>query len=705
MPRYVVFSVALLILWGCSTPKPFPQIDFKRYETKYFEVEIHSGRIQVAFVGGLPGQSVLEWPLDGTMLEGMTSVREVAFDKGSFEIKERRARTCPTERIERIESNSKRVVIYGWICGETPFELTLEAEKPGELNVQVELKNGERLNGLAMEWLSEEGEGFFGLGPQFSHVQLKGHRVPIWVEERGNGAGGEAFTSPAPMPGFLSTKNRYFWLNGRSRMVVDFNDPARVRVETWARRLGFTVWQSPTPLELLEQVSAKVGRVGPMPEWAFGAILGVQGGRERVLGILDSLEQADCPVRAIWIQDWCGKRETSFGSQLMWNWQSDGIRYPDLRGFIEELGERGIAVLGYVNPFLTKDTKDAISKDKDGVLPKGKDAIFFSEAEKEGYFVKNYLGQSYPITATGFDAYLIDLTNPEAFNWFKNILKKELIDIGFAGWMADYGEWLPNDALLYSGADALTYHNQYPVDWARLNREAIREAGKEGEMAFFSRSAHTLSSFYTPFYWLGDQLVDWGDNDGLAAVLHGLVSSGFSGIAVNHSDVGGFTAIKRTPLHIVREEELLKRWIELGAFSPVFRTHEGLCPKLNVQVYDTQELRAFYARFAREHKKLKPYLEKCLSEAREKGYPMVRHLYLHYPNDPNVPGLDEEYLLGPDLLVAPVVREKQEEVDVYLPEGSWRHYWSKELFAGGRWYKVKAPLGEPAVFWKSSSLQ
>jgi alpha-glucosidase len=562
-------------------------MDFKRYEARYFEVEIHPGKIQVAFVGGLPGQPALEWALDGDMLQGLSFEPRVRFEKGSFRIEERRRQVCQAERVERVEANSSRVVIYGWLCGETPFEIELESDKAGELHVQAKLKNGERLSGLAMEWMAGEKEQFFGLGSQFSNISLKGRRIPFGVEERR----------------FLTTQSRYFWLGGRSYMTADFSEEGRIRVETWSRQLSFTVWQDPEPLALLEKASLRTGRPSPLPSWAFGTIVGVQGGKERAEEVLEALEADDCPVHAIWIQDWCGKAE----------------RYPHLREWIGGLAQRGVAALGCVNPFLT---------------PGGP---LFDEAWEKGYFVKNYLGRPYPIEADGLEAYLVDLTNPAAFSWYKGWIKKELIETGFAGWMAASGEWLPHDALLYSGIPVMSYHNQYAADWARLNREAIREAGKEGQVAIFSRPVPTAE----------------------------------------HAA-------------IVREEELLKRWIERSAFTPIFRTHEELRPELN----------ASFARFAKTRQQLLPYLDSCMREAVEKGYPMMRHLYLHYPADPNILELDEQYLLGSDLLVAPVVRKKQTTVKAYLPEGQWKHFWSGEIYEGGKWYEAPAPVGEPAVWWR-----
>ena len=168
-----------------------------------------------------------------------------------------------------------------------------------------------------------------------------------------------------------------------------------------------------------------------------------------------------------------------------------------------------------------------------------------------------------------------------------------MIEQGLSGWMADFGEWLPFDAKLYSGVSAELYHNIYPVDWARINREAIQEAGKEGEIIFFTRADYTGSNRYSTAFWLGDQMVSFGVNDGLASTIVGLNSSGISGIAINHSDIGGYTGLKNPPFYFPnydRTEELNRRWSEMNAFTPIYRTHEGNVPGRFNQVYSSTAL-------------------------------------------------------------------------------------------------------------------
>src|SRR5829696_3900802 len=126
---------------------------------------------------------------------------------------------------------------------------------------------------------------------------------------------------------------------------------------------------------------------------------------------------------------------------------------------------------------------------------------------------------------------------------------------------------------------------RYAEEWARVNREAISEAGRGEDIVFFNRSGYTKSPRYSTLFWVGDQLVDWDEHDGIKSAVTGLLSSGLSGYSLQHSDIGGYTAIDELLFKYHRSKELLLRWIELGAFTTVFRTHEGNIPEVNHQIY------------------------------------------------------------------------------------------------------------------------
>ncbi|MDQ5812886.1 MAG: alpha-glucosidase, partial [Actinomycetota bacterium] len=411
----------------------------------------------------------------------------------------------------------------------------------------------------------------------------------------------------------------------------------------------------------------------------------------------EKLQALDTPVAAYWLQDWVGQRETSFGTQLWWNWELDEDHYPGWDSLRERLAEEDVRLMTYVGPWFADD----IGEEKETYRRN-----LFEEAASKGYLVKNRDGEPYGVKTTDFSAAFVDLTNPEARAWIKDVIKDELIGTGASGWMADYGEGLPYDAVLFSGADPKSYHNRYAEEWAEVNREAIREAGREDDIVFFNRSGYSQSPRYSTLFWLGDQLVDWDEHDGIKSAVTGLLSSGLSGYGLEHTDIGGYTAIDHPLLKYHRSKELLMRWIELGAFTTVFRTHEGNRPEVNHQIYSDEDTLRHFSRFAEVYVAWKPYRMELVEEAAETGLPVVRHPFIHYPDDPEVYALDYQFMVGAEFMVAPVLDPGEDAVEVYLPRGRWVHLWTGEEYGSserGVYETVRAPIGEPAIFYEEDS--
>ena len=264
--------------------------------------------------------------------------------------------------------------------------------------------------------------------------------------------------------------------------------------------------------------------------------------------------------------------------------------------------------------------------------------------------------------------------------------------------MADFGEYLPADAVCKGGSGLVT-HNQWPMLWAKCNREAVEEAGKLGDCVFFMRAGAAGSQKYSTLLWAGDQCVDWSEDDGLPSVITAALSAGLSGFGLHTCDIGGYTTL----FHLHRDEELLRRWLEFACFTPVMRTHEGNRPDSNVQLYDSAETLAFAARLTAVHDRLLPYFRRCIAENTERGLPVMRPLFFAAPEHALAwSHLAHSYLLGGDLLVAPVVEPAADSRWVFLPAGDWVHRWSGRPYAPGE-HEVPAPLGEPPVFYRASS--
>ena len=432
--------------------------------------------------------------------------------------------------------------------------------------------------------------------------------------------------------------------------------------------------------EISEKLSALLGRQKALPDWVYdGIILGLQGGTKNIEQKLAKAKAAGTKVCGIWCQDWEGCRVTKFGYQLMWNWKWDESLYPGLDRKIAGWKKEGIHFLGYINPFL------AVEKE------------MYAYASAHGYCVKDRGGKDYMVTITTFPAAMVDFTNPDAYAWIKKIIRENMIGLGLDGWMADFAEYLPTDCVLSSGEDPEKIHNRWPAIWAKINSEAIAECGREKDIFFFTRAGSSGTVRYSPMMWNGDQHVDWSADDGLPSVIPATLSLSMSGFGITHSDAGGYTTIMK----MNRTRELLMRWLEMDVFSPLLRTHEGNQPEKNVQFDADGELLHFTARMSRCHEILKPYLAECVREETLHGTPVMRPLFYHYEESA---AMDEayEYLLGRDILAAPVLTEGAQSRRVYLPDDRWIHLWSGEEYGGG-FAEVKAPCGYPPVFIRAES--
>ena len=667
---------------------------------------------RVQMLASIPGKSFL------AIGAGTEKVTE---SKGSFTIKDKVHQYCTQQTITSINASKEAVVIAGHFrkkgflsnaCNAS-YILTFKPAGDGQVDMDIQVtpddQNDKPFNRTYLTFASPEDEQFLGFGMQFTYANMKGRRLPIFSQEQGIGRGlqplslganltngkgisGSWHTSYGGVPQFLTNYQRSFFLRSTEYSVFDFKKSNQIRVELFSSHLKGRLIAGSGPKELLERYTSYAGRMKPLPTWMDqGVIVGMQGGTADVRKTWRALKEKGVPIAAFWLQDWVGRRKTSFGSQLWWNWQLDPATYPDWEKLIQDLQAEGIQIMTYLNPFLV-DTAERT--DWQGTN-------LYQEASRQSLLVKDQSGQNYAIENSSFSSGLLDLTNPQARQWIKGVIKDQLIMSGAKGWMADFGEALPLDSRLFQG-NPQSFHNRYPVEWAKINKEAIAEAGVEHDVVFFSRSAYTQSPGQSPLFWLGDQLVSWDDRDGIKTAVTGLISSGLSGFALNHSDIGGYTTISNPIATYHRSEELFKRWTELNAFTAVMRTHEGNIPEANHQLVSNDATMEHFGYFARVHRAFTDYRRQLMNDAKDKGLPLVRHMFLEFPQDPATFGLRHQFMLGQDFLVAPVLDQGKDQVDLYVPEGQWRHLWTDDLLTRGH-HQVNAPMGQPAVFYRAAS--
>lgn len=687
-----------------------------------FEVRWDAWALQLSVTDAASGRVLWQGaPRKAFLLSGVGDAKVSANNLGSVAIKDKATRTkCTDQTLSGFRRVGDAVEITGSLWGPScaaSFAVTFHAASARRLELEARIQGTGQtapLNRTVLVGQSRPEERFYGFGEQFTFVDLKGKEVPIIVQEQGHGRGlqpitavinafrypsaGDAYSTYAPMPYYLTSDRRGFFLGGHEYAVFDLTAPDVATVSVFATSVHAEILRGDTLPEIIEGYTEVSGRMQRLPRWFHekAVVGGFMNGSAKVRALVSRLRAFDVPVSAMWIEDWCGLRQIGSDKRLWWNWEVSRDLYPDFEALRDEIRDEGMEVIGYVNPFLTdpKDKPDLVRN-------------LYEEARALGYLVTKADGTPYPVDMGGPLGIFVDLSNPQAFEWLKGVLKRELLGNGLKGWMADFGEGLPWDGYLANGKTGAEYRNEYVEEWARVNMEAIREAGLEGQAVYFLRAGYTRTPRNAMLMWAGDQLVTWDNYDGMASTVSALISSGLSGVTANHSDIGGLVSIDARIYKLRRTAELMQRWMELNAFSPLFRTHEGFNPKHGeYELFGaSDEDWAFFSHMAKVYAALADYRDGLYAEASARGIPIVRHMMLEFPDDPTSYTLDRQYMLGPDVLVAPVLEPGKTRVQVYLPAGSWTHLWSgvTQTLTAGSFQSVDAPLGRPAVFVKAGS--
>ncbi len=538
-----------------------------------------------------------------------------------------------------------------------------------------------------------EKEAVFGGGEQYRQTNLKGEQVVNFVSEHIKATTilekallprclykekpHSAIGSYAPMPVFVTDKGRLFLFDTEADGVSRFlGEGYAFTFDSCPRKLTLLKGESYEALALA--LAERIPNRQYIPEWCReGMILSIQGGTDAILTKTFAMLDAGAKISGVWSQDWSGENRTVMGKQVWWNWEADEKLYPDLKGAIRKPNARGVRFLGYINPYLVKDSR------------------LYNYCREQKLLITKQDGSVYHIKSTTFDAGMLDLTDPAAVRFVKDVLiKQNMLDLGMSGWMADFGEYLPVDAVLHDG-DPKKLHNLWPVLWAKVNREAVEEYGAE-DILFFMRSGYIGVQTYAPILWNGDQHTDLTRDYGMPCVMPASFSLGFSGVPMIHCDIGGFFSFGK----LKRDDELFVRWMEMCAFSLLMRSHESIRPWANSQ-FDAPAVTPHTVRLTNVHAALRPYIDRCIADA-QRGIPALRPDF-YEAMDYGVSKDMYAYFLGPDLFVCPVIERRAKKRQVHLPAGEWVHFWTGKPYAGGQSYTVDAPLGQLPVFYRKGS--
>ena len=552
------------------------------------------------------------------------------------------------------------------------------AVTPGAVQVVVECD----CDKLALRFRGAPGERFFGLGERFASLDHTGLSLYSWAEEGSLSLGEGIPRGPSnpypngpsmtyfPVPFAFSTAGYGVWLRNSERSEFDLTDGLRVVVN--GQRLELTLYLG-EPLEVLRAYTADSGRPPVPVPWAFGP--------RRTVGLGQT---------ALGQPEWKLLRDrhvptTALDDNLHFlPHRSELGREEELRAWVAQLHGNGFKVLAYATPYLSQ-TEPAAASD-------------LQEGMQRDYFVK---GEDGAVLSTFFSSGVsqrlatIDLTNPAAFAWFQDLLRRPLA-LGYDGWMHDFGEYLPRAARLHDGRTGAQAHNDFPLLSAK--------AASALPAFFFVRSGFAGTQAYAPAVWSGDPEASFDDTQGLPANLRAGLSLGLSGVPYWGSDISGYKCLTDAP----HDKELYLRWAEVGAVSPIMMD-DTACVSLTTKaskwtLWSDDETVQTYASLARLHTRLQPYFLTLAREANESGIPLMRAPVLLYPHAPEAQATDDAFFLGPALYAAPVVHRGDRTRRVWLPPGRWVDFESGQELAGDAFAVVDAPLVKLPLFLKAGEL-
>ena len=510
-------------------------------------------------------------------------------------------------------------------------------------------------------------EKIYGAGEQFVEFDRRGRELDLWHEEP---LGTETERAYKNIPFHLSTNGYGMLLDTTARVRYDFgkSSTATGTISVADDRFAFVFFYGPDFRDVIRRYTAVTGRPSRPPKWAFGTWMSRLGyeSREELESVATRLREESIPSDVLHLDPFWMRAKKS--TDLVW----DTEQFPDPEGMIEGLREDDFRLSLWEHPH----------------VPVGTDA--FAEGASEGYFVADGTGKPYVMDHTCQGDYrgaLVDFTDPAAVEWWKD-KHRRLLEQGVSVFKTDYGEYVPEDAVFANGKSGRAMHNLYPYLYNEAVYDVVGEVNGEDEALVWGRSAWTGSQAF-PMHWGGDPQTSW---NGMSAALRGGLSASLSGIAFWSHDIGGF---RGTP-----SDAVYTRWAQFGLLSSNARCH-GTTPREPWEF--GEDALDVFREYARLRYRLLPYLYTYAEVAARTGLPVVRPLVLEYQDDPTVHRMDTQYLLGEDLLVAPVFTDSGVR-SVYLPDGEWRDRRSGERYEGGQRVRMDVGLDEMPVFVRGGSI-
>ena len=485
-------------------------------------------------------------------------------------------------------------------------------------------------------------EMIFGCGESATGLNKAGQKVNLFVTDP---QGPETDQMYKPIPFFMSNRGYGMFMHTSAPVTCDFGATyiGLNKMFMGDENLDLFVFFG-EPKDILDEYTDLVGKPGMPPLWSFGTWMSriTYFSEKEGYDVAANIRKNKYPCDVIHFDTgW-------FDVDWQCDYKFSENRFQNPQQMLKDLRSQGFHVCLWQLPYFT---------------PKNR---YFSELIEKDMYVKNGNGE------LPYEDVVLDFSNPETVKWYQDKLAG-LLNIGVSAIKVDFGEAAPLNGIYASGKSGWYEHNLYPVRYDMAVSEITKKLHNENIM--WARAAWAGSQRY-PLHWGGDAATT---NTGLLGTLRAGLSFGLSGFSFWSHDMGGF--VKSTP------EDLYCRWIPFGFLTSHTRAHGA--PPTGPWLYDSKRVQDVFRKSAEMKYRLMPYVYAQAKECTEKGLPMLRALFVEFPDDPGAWKVDDEYLFGSQILVAPLLEFGMTGRTVYLPEGKWIDYQTEKVYEGG-WHRIEA---------------
>lgn len=485
-------------------------------------------------------------------------------------------------------------------------------------------------------------EMIFGCGESATGLNKAGQKVNLFVTDP---QGPETDQMYKPIPFFMSNRGYGMFMHTSAPVTCDFGATyiGLNKMFMGDENLDLFVFFG-EPKDILDEYTDLVGKPGMPPLWSFGTWMSriTYFSEKEGYDVAANIRKNKYPCDVIHFDTgW-------FDVDWQCDYKFSENRFQNPQQMLKDLRSQGFHVCLWQLPYFT---------------PKNR---YFSELIEKDMYVKNGNGE------LPYEDVVLDFSNPETVKWYQDKLAG-LLNIGVSAIKVDFGEAAPLNGIYASGKSGWYEHNLYPVRYDMAVSEITKKLHNENIM--WARAAWAGSQRY-PLHWGGDAATT---NTGLLGTLRAGLSFGLSGFSFWSHDMGGF--VKSTP------EDLYCRWIPFGFLTSHTRAHGA--PPTEPWLYDSKRVQDVFRKSAEMKYRLMPYVYVQAKECTEKGLPMLRALFVEFPDDPGAWKVDDEYLFGSQILVAPLLESGMTGRTVYLPEGKWIDYQTEKVYEGG-WHRIEA---------------